>query len=476
MKRISKILFLAVSAMLLVVPMLTTNLKPNQVSEFDNRNLKEFPALQINGFRSGVEGYVSDRVGFRTEMITIYQKFCDIAFHKLVHPSYVYGKGEYIMSPWDLVTYQHLDADATYIESYTDYLKSLEQFCQNMDAEFLFYLCPNKETIYPEYFPDGYNIKDQPNRSELIIQQLEKKEVPYLSPKELFLSLKNEYQLYNVKYDAGHWNATGTFYGQQQIIHYLNERFPEMGELKWEEFEVSQTQMQSLPMSHFEIDEMVPCHTLIHTDAVRDREIFDQITLIVPNYYRFYYKNETALQNGAPKVLIFGDSYFEASDKYYVNHCSELMLLHSLNMPNIEYYISLFQPDIVIYEAVERVLQLSDWDGYKAEKRFYTLDGLQNNAAETGAPFAEKILLDVDIADLQLQAQDQRIVSISGSLSESATGDPSDILTLAAVLNGREYYPIFDKGTLSYQFAFRAEDVLESSEIAFYVLRGETHK
>lgn len=124
MKRISKILFLAVSAMLLVVPMLTTNLKPNQVSEFDNRNLKEFPALQINGFRSGVEGYVSDRIGFRTEMITIYQKFCDIAFHKLVHPSYVYGKGEYIMSPWDLVTYQHLDADTTYIENYTDYLKS----------------------------------------------------------------------------------------------------------------------------------------------------------------------------------------------------------------------------------------------------------------------------------------------------------------------------------------------------------------
>ena len=472
MKKISKILFLAVSTIFLAVPMLTTNLKPNQVSFFDNRNLREFPALQIyDGFRSGIEGYVSDRVGFRTEMITLYQRFCDTVFHKLVHPSYVYGKDGYIMSPWDLTTYQHLDADTEYIENYTDYLESLNQFCHDMDAEFLFFLCPNKETIYPEYFPDGYNVKDQPNRSELIIQQLEKKGVPYLSPKDLFLKLKSEHQLYNVKYDAGHWNATGTFYGQQQIIHYLNEDFPEMGELQWDEFEVTQTRVQSLPMSYFAIDEMVPTHTLIYTDAVRDLEIFNQIELIVPNHYRFYYKNETALRNGAPKVLIFGDSYFEASDKYYENHCSELVMLHSLNMPNLEYYISLFQPDIVIYEAVERVLQLSDWDSFKAEKRYYTLDGLQNNAYETDKVFAEQVLLDVDMAALQSQAQSGGIVPFSGRLDETGAENLSNVSALVAILNEHEYYPVFDKSTLSYQFAFRAEDIMESSEILFYAFK-----
>jgi len=474
MKKISKFLFLAVSAMLLLVPMLATNIKPDQVSEIDNTKLREFPALHIGGFRSGIEGYVSDRIGLRGEMITMYQKFCDIAFHKLVHPSYIYGKDGHIMAPWDLVTYQHLDVSEEYINNFTDYLESLAQFCQSQGAEFLFYLCPNKETIYPEYFPDGYNVKNQPNRSDRILEQLKEKGVTYLYPKEIFLSLKENELLYNVKYDTGHWNDTGAFFGHQQIVHYLNKKFAEMGELEWKEFEVTQVRQQSLLVSHFEIDEMVPYNVLVDTDAVKDEEIFGQIIITSPMNYYICYKNETAMQNGKPKVLIFGDSYFGDSAKYYMNHSSELVLMHSTNMPNIEYYISAFRPDIVIYEAVERVLQ-SEWDSFKATKRYYEFYDLQNGARETGMPFAEQVLLDIDIEALQAQAIDHEFVSLSGILNERVVANSSEIFALVAVLNGKEYYSIFDKGALSYQFAFRAEDIAENTEISFWVLKKADH-
>ena len=465
MKKVSKILFIAVAAAFLLIPMLSTNIKTNQVSEIDNRQLQEFPAFQINGFRSGIDKYVSDRIGFRSEMITAYQKFCDFAFHELVHPAYIYGKNNYIMAP-DLTTYQHLDVNEEYVENYTDYLQSLDGFCRNRGIEFLFYLCPNKETIYPEYMPDGYNVMEQPNRSDRILEKLAEKGVKYLFPKEMFLALKKDEQLYNVKYDAGHWNETGSFYGHQQIIHHLNERFPKMGELEREEFEITQVQENTLPVSHFEIDEMVPHYELVNTDAVQDEDIYEQVIVTSPNQYHRRFKNEIARQNGAPTVLIFGDSYFRLGSIFYLNHCAELVMLHAENMPNAEYYISVFQPDIVIYEVVERQLA-SGWDAFKATKRYYNLNELQDNRKEITA--IEPISIDIDMAVLRTQAEGQEVVSFSGSLDQQINTE--NIQCFVAVLNNKEYYPVFDKTTLSYTFSFRAEDIEKGSMISFFLLR-----
>lgn len=460
-----KILFLAVSALFLLAPMLTTNTKPNQISEIDNAYLAEFPALQLgSGVRRGMEKYVEGRIGFRTEMITTYQIFRDRVFKKLVHPNYLGGKNGHVMGK-DLITYQHLDVSQEYVENFTDYVRSLNDFCQGRNVEFLFYLCPNKETIYPEYFPDGYNIKDQPNRTDRILERLDEKGVAHLDPRELFFSLKDEEQLYNVKYDALHWNRTGEFFGHQQIIHYLNGKFPEMGELDQDEFEVTQVLQPYLTNSRFRIDEMVPEYNLINTAAVQNSEIFNQIVVTNPKKYYVCYQNETALELGAPTVLIFGDSYFGGRTECYLNHCGEVVMLHTTNMPNAEYYISVFQPDIVIYEVVERELG-SSWDNFKKEKRCYDL----NTALHGGTITAEQIFLDVDLTALQAEATNCEIVSFSGKLDETAVVVSSDVLALKALLNGKEYDSIFDRNTLSYNFSFRAEDITAASEILFYIL------
>ena len=44
MKNLSKKIFLLVSALMLLLPALTTNIKQDQKSSFDNRRLLEFPA------------------------------------------------------------------------------------------------------------------------------------------------------------------------------------------------------------------------------------------------------------------------------------------------------------------------------------------------------------------------------------------------------------------------------------------------
>lgn len=469
MNKISKILFVLGSALILIIPTLTTNIKPEQMSTFDNRALQEFPPLNDKNFRRSVERYTSDRVGLRNEMITAYQYYCAALFHKLVHPSYVYGKGGHIIAPWDLVSFQHLDVSEKYLTTYTDYIENLQKFCNQKNMDFLYVLIPNKETIYPEAFPDGYNVKDQPGRTELILDLLDKKSVEHTTPIDLFNSLKNDHLLYNVKYDAGHWNDTGAFYGHQMIIDHISEKYPEAGHLSLDEFDLTQTKAEYLAASYFRVNEMVPDYELKETDSVLCDEVFDQIAVSSPNQYHYYYKNEALARSGAPKVMIFGDSYLRYGYKFYLNHCSELVMLHAEFMPNAEYYISLFQPDFVIYETAERMLE-SDWDKFKADKKYYSFYKLPLRPAESGTPYAEQVILNADLDYLKHECEDHDYVSVSGSLNDLSE-NPTEIKTLIAVLNGKEYYPHFDKDNTSYTFTFRKEDIVSSRGFSFYAVK-----
>lgn len=97
---------------------------------------------------SVVEKYVNDRIGFREFLITAYQYIDLIAFHELNHPSYQMGKDGWIYTrEWDAIDYQHLDANEEYIEKMSDFLLNIQRYCEKSDADFCFFLVPNKESM-----------------------------------------------------------------------------------------------------------------------------------------------------------------------------------------------------------------------------------------------------------------------------------------------------------------------------------------
>lgn len=446
MKKNESIIFIAVVLIVISIPGVFTNTQPNQTSQMDNRMLQEFPGSESEEFQKDVELYLSDRVGFRENLITLYQILCDKVFSKLVYPLYEYGKDGHVMMNYDLTTYQHADVDQDYVENLGEYLKSLEDFCGNMGSEFLFFLCPNKESIYSEYFPDGYLVKDQPNRSDRIVEALTEKKVPFIFPRELFIELKHEELLYNRKYDAAHWNDTGCFYGNREIINYFNKSFPTMGELRKDEFQINEVVQKYLKNSYFRIDEKVPDYTLKKADSIEEPDTFSQIDLTAPQLHHQYYRNTENQE--LPRILIFGDSYFEYVSKFYVNHSSELLLLHSDNMKNAEYYISLFQPDIVIAEFVERVLQVPNAiDNERIAKRF------------PAGVHEEKIEQGIQIESYNTKGEE--FISIYGSID-----DCDQEMMLKAVVNEKSYYAKCDGNTFC--FTFQKEDLSESNGIDFY--------
>lgn len=449
MKKTESIIFIAVTIIMISIPGIFTNIKPDQQSKMDNRMLQEFPEMGSDEFQEEVEQYLSDRIGLRENMITFYQNLCSNIFHKLVHPLFIDGQDGHVMVDYDLISFQHLDVDPAYVENFSEYLESLQNFCESMGSEFVFFLCTNKETIYPEYFPKGYHIKEQPNRSDQILEALTEKEVSFIYPKEIFFELKNKEPLYNKKYDVAHWNDTGSFYGNREIISYIHKSFPNVDELEKDEFKITEDIQPYLPNSYFKINEKVPEYTLKEEQSVEKSEVFSEMVLTAPKIYYKYYKNQE--NQALPRILIFGDSYFEHTARFYLNRSSELMLLHSDNMVDAEYYISLFQPDIVITEFVERVLQIPHAiDNDRIAKRF------------PSSVHEEKIHEGIQITSYHTESEE--FISVYGIYNDLK--DSEEEMVLKAVVNQKEYYA--NRNGNTFCFTFRREDFVRDHQIDFY--------
>ena len=95
MKRI-QIIMISLFFLILLVPLVTFNFEKNSISEIDNRLLAENPFAEEGDLTENIENYINDRLGLRDKMILSYTVLNDRIFHKMVHPSYEYGKDGYV--------------------------------------------------------------------------------------------------------------------------------------------------------------------------------------------------------------------------------------------------------------------------------------------------------------------------------------------------------------------------------------------
>lgn len=362
MSNIEKIVFVVAASLLVLAPAFNTNIKSGQVSAMDNRMLAEFPYGTWREQPSLIDSYLNDRIGFREKMITAYQKLDIVLFNVFSHPGYQMGKNGWIYTrEWDSVDYQHLDVEDGYIDAFSDFLASIQTYCESRDAEFCFFLAPNKETVYPEYYPDGYGIKAQPNRSDRIVDELNVRGISYVDSRERLIKEKINTPVCNQKYDAGHWNMNGAFAGTQLLYEeFLMKKYPEIGMLEKSEFQIEEREEKYLTGSFIEINEKVPFYISKAADVIdTSEEAFENFN--TPGDYHWQWRNTELSDN--PKILIFGDSYYGSIGSFFTGHFSEVTLLHITNMYDFYRYMEETDPDIVVIEAVERVIDSDVWPG-----------------------------------------------------------------------------------------------------------------
>lgn len=352
-----------------MIPIFTFNTEKDAISEIDNRVLAENPLTVENSedFTTDVENYVNDRIGLRNEMILAYTVLNDKLFGKMVHPSYTYGKDGYVFGAGLGVNIRYNE----FHEAFADMVKKVQDYCEERDIPFLFVFNPAKPAVMTEYIAEGINYHRE--WVDEFLKALEERGVHYLdNTKTLKMAKETGEVVFNQKYDANHWNDIGAYYGTNAILEEMKKDIPTVHVNTEDDVEFTEVKQESLLVSKFPIDEMVPAATVhAEVESITD-SFFDELELN-ESYKGFgYYLNQERIDEGAPKALVFQGSYMNGYGyKYFQNAFGEYILVHDYqNILNFPYYYNIFKPDCVIFEVAEYTFT----DTYFNLEKMKTLD------------------------------------------------------------------------------------------------------
>ena len=348
-----------------LIPILFTNRQKDIVSEFDNRKLTELSDVKDNEkLTDHLETYLNDRIGFRKSMITVNQIWNAVAFGKLTHPLYDYGKEGYVFFKFDN-DFQWEQYE--YIALFSETLGKMRRYCEENGADFRVMINPSKEVVYSEYLPEGVHHRGR--NTESLLGLLEAGGIKYTYTAEELIHAKEETEVFNRQYDAGHWNDAGAFIGIRKLMMDLSSdgyalRIPEK-----DQFYQEKVLKKYLLNSYFPINETIEQWKPYNPETVVDETYNEEIEkLIDPDHFEYECrKNPTNTE--APRILIFRGSYLENRLKFLTDSFSEsLDIIGYGNISKFDEFFQLFEPDIVVFETAD----------YAINENLYTSQVLNN--------------------------------------------------------------------------------------------------
>ena len=425
MKPFSRYVYAVAFIAILLIPFLVMDHESNAVSEIDNKVLSEFPEWG-EGFQDGVETYVSERLGGRDKMIAAYTILNDYMFQEMEHPMYTYGKDGYVFFKMhDNVKY------GDFHQEFVRMVSKIDTYCKERGVKFYFLFSPEKLSVYRRYLPEGVNYEN--GWVDQLIDELENMGVVCINNTDYLTALSNEKAVFNKKYDAGHWNDLGCFYGLNHLFSRIHEDFPVVEPLSLSDFNVSVEHKDSLLVSEFKIDEDVPAFQLKTRYKDYSADIYKEIE-INPDYQHFhYYVNRGDRTGSKPKILTYQGSYLNGRPPFIIANASTEVGIHSYqNILNFEYYFNIFKPDIVIFEVAEYVFS-NGYFNYEGMKKLdlppAVYDG-SNDLKEAGQLFTE---------------MEEYPISANGVLWE---GEYIDTLVIDKVIPESKYIYLYTDGQM----------------------------
>ena len=360
--RAIKSFVIIVFVLMILTPVAMMNTEPNSISKIDNRALAKFPFGEDapkGDMTKNIENYVQDRIGFREEMILAFTMLNDTLFGKMVHPTYCYGKDGYI--------FLNIEPNVHYGEyhaCFAEMVKQIQTYCEKRNVPFLFAFEPLKNSVLKQYLPRGVNYDN--DWVKTFLRTLREKNINYIDNTVVLIqkTLSGEV-VFNKKFDAGHWNDLGAFYGVNNILTAMREQVSTIHVNSMNEFTVTQNLETSLLVSEFPIHEYVPAFSFKYIAEENKTNLYVDELERSTQYRGFscFINNERRKQ-GCPKVLVFQGSYMNGmGNKYLRNSFGEYIAVHNYqNVINFPYYFNIFKPDCVLFEVTEHTLNNDYFD------------------------------------------------------------------------------------------------------------------
>ncbi len=355
------------------LPLVFSDKAGGKVSKIENRNLAVFPDILTkdmklaSGIRSGLENWINDNIGFRTQVkklqINIDFKVFDISPNNDVVVGkdgwYFYNSGNNLELA--LGTYPVTQDQLIKIKENQE---KIQRALNNKGIEYVIVLIPSKVSIYPEYIRGDFSVRT--TAIDIVADYLQKNTtIPIINVKPIFLEAKQNERIY-FKNDT-HWNEKGSYIGYCSIITKLNE--------------IGIIHSSPIAISTVPGNRIGDLTVIMGISDFVPPEPTDEIQILSPNanliQAGIYFDNLNALiksEGGVPavysyqndkietkKLLIYGDSFF-------AGHLPGLL---AENFSGVDYIwshlvrnemIELVKPNVVMLELTERNILLLAYD------------------------------------------------------------------------------------------------------------------
>lgn len=220
------------------------------ISAFENRNLAQFPNLRKTDPKllpEKIQHFFDDHFGYRSFML---QKRNELQAKFLnMHGDNRYmllGKeGFYFLNPVrpkdPKLTYKTTYFTNEELKTIKDELEKENEWLKRRDIKFMFVVVPDKEVIYPEYFPfpndDPSDIYTNIKLDQLIEYLKNNSTFQITDLRQTLLEAKKKGIVLYYKGDS-HWNEYGSFYYYQTIMKHLHNSDPSIYVPKMDDFEI----------------------------------------------------------------------------------------------------------------------------------------------------------------------------------------------------------------------------------------------
>lgn len=428
----ANIFFIVLFAVCIAVPLVLFNFEKDAVSKADNKMLAELD------FSNGIDidnitDYINERIGLRNEALNVYQLVNDKLFKEMVHPSYTYGKDGYVF----FKDFGVNNVGEEFIREFCEYISRIQTYCEERGVPFIYCITPSKATIYSEHLPDGYIYNNK--FLKCLRENLDRCGVNYVDNAEYLTEVAKTEQIFNKQYDAGHWNDLGEFYGVNNIIKKVQEYFSSVRALQFSDFEITQTEQTSLPVSRFPISENVPALRYVNSDKVTYlTDSFKDLRLT--KHFGFSISQTDRNAEDLPSVLFFHGSYFNRNVPLFNFAFGQDYSIHNYeNVLDFDYYFNIFQPDCVIFETAE----------YATTKTYFNFEKMRSKTLN--APLStlnEADAYKIELANGNAEKLDDLLINQnSGSRLVTLTAKTGDKYSCGYFVDGEYTFDLEINGT-----------------------------
>jgi hypothetical protein len=237
--------------------MLTTPIKAN--SAIEKRRLSTLPEwtadTTLQGFRTEVENFLNDQVGFREELIESRSILSYFVLNTSTNDRVIIGSDGWLFyntphGPRDRIRYRVID-DYYRVATPTLTEQQLEAFLRQVEARrdlfadygitYYFVITPDKHSIYPNRLPDAYTPLAEDNWLDQTMAYMDEHYDGDIIDLRDPVRLAAEESTALLYYPQGtHWTSDGAWVGYQTIMERIAQDFPNVGTVERDLFAPSE--------------------------------------------------------------------------------------------------------------------------------------------------------------------------------------------------------------------------------------------